>query len=261
MSSSDEREVSAKWDANAAKWAEDVRAGQDRFRDLFTFPRFLEFLPDLRGSNVIDLGCGEGLNTRRFARSGMRMTGIDISPQMIELARREEARAPLGIRYAVESSAELKSFADNSFDAAVSTMALMDTPDLPDVIRATYRVIRPGGGFYFSVMHPCFGTRGSDWAKDADGRAIGRLVSNYWDEKPYIEEWGFNPDAPPFSIRYFPYRLEEYINGLSGAGFRIERIHEPRPAAELVTAHPEWTFVARVREHTPFVMFVAARKT
>src|SRR5579862_2309430 len=59
MSSSDEREVAAKWDANAAKWADDVRAGQDRFRDLFTFPRFLDFLPDLRGSNVIDLGCGE----------------------------------------------------------------------------------------------------------------------------------------------------------------------------------------------------------
>jgi SAM-dependent methyltransferase len=260
MSSNADRDVANKWDANAAKWADDVRAGQDRFRDLFTFPRFLEFLPDLRGSNVVDLGCGEGLNTRRFAHVGMRMTGVDISAQMIDLARREEAREPLGIRYEVESSAELKSFADNSFDAAVSTMALMDTPDLPEVIRATFRIIRPGGGFYFSVMHPCFATRGSDWAMDALGTVTGRLVRNYWDEEPYIEEWGFNPDTPPFSIRYFPYRLEEYINGLCDAGFRIERIHEPRPTAELVQAHPEWSFIARVRDHTPFVLFVGARK-
>ena len=64
------------------------------------------------------------------------MTGVDISPRMVELARQEEAREPLGIRYEVESSAELRSFADNSFDAAVSTMALMDTPDFPGVARA-----------------------------------------------------------------------------------------------------------------------------
>jgi len=260
MSSSDDREVAAKWDANAARWADDVRAGHDRFRDLFTFPRFLEFLPALRGRSVIDLGCGEGLNTRRFARHGMRMTGVDVSAQMIDLARNEELREPLGIRYEVESSAQLGLFADNSFDAAVSTMALMDTPDLPAVIRATFRVLRHGGGFFFSVMHPCFATRGSDWAKDEHGRISGRLVGNYWEDDPYVEEWGFSDGAPPFSIRYFPYRLEEYINRLCDAGFRIERIHEPRPDESLVKAHPEWSFIARVREHTPFVLFVAARK-
>ncbi len=41
------------------------------------------------------------------------MTGVDISPQMLDLARQEEARAPLGIRYELESSAELRSFADH----------------------------------------------------------------------------------------------------------------------------------------------------
>jgi len=259
MSKADNREVAAAWDENAATWTAEVRAGHDRTHELFTSPRFMEFLPDLAGRSVIDLGCGEGRYTRLFARRGARMTGIDISPRMIDLAQQEEVRAPLGIRYQVDSSTELRSIADNSFNAAVSCMALMDTPDFPAVARETYRVLRRKGGFYFSVLHPCFMGRDSTWAKDAHGHVTARLVPNYWCEERYVERWGFE-NAPEFSIHYFPYRLEDYINGLCGAGFRIERIHEPRPSAELIEAHPEMTFLAHLHHHSAFVLFVAATK-
>jgi ubiquinone/menaquinone biosynthesis C-methylase UbiE len=256
----DDRDVAAAWDENASTWTTQVRAGHDRTHELFTSPQFMEFIPDLTGLSVIDLGCGEGRNTRSFTRRGALMTGVDISSLMVELARQEEAREPLGIRFEVESSAELRSFADASFDAAVSTMALMDTADFPAVAREAFRVIRPRGAFYFSVLHPCFMGRDSTWARDGDGRILGRMVPDYWSDKPYIEQWGFE-DAPPFTIPYFPYRMEDYINGLCAAGFRIERIHEPRPAAALVEAYPEMAFLAHLRDHNAFVLFVAARKS
>ena len=259
-SKADDRDVAAAWDENASAWTAEVRAGHDRPHELFTSLQFMQFMPDLAGLDVIDLGCGEGRNTRSFARRGARMTGVDISSRMLDLARQEEAREPLGIRYEVESSAELRSFADDSFDAAVSTMALMDTPDFPVVAREAFRVIRPGGAFYFSVLHPCFMGGDSTWAKNAEGRIVGRMVPDYWSDQPYVEQWGFG-DAPSFTIPYFPYRLEDYINGLCAAGFRIERIHEPRPSAELVEAHPEIKFLALLRQHAAFVIFVAARKS
>src|SRR5271166_3002410 len=192
MSKIDEREVAASWDANAPTWSAEVRAGHDRTHEFFTSPRFMEFIPDLAGLSVIDLGCGEGRYTRMFARRGAQMTGVDISPQMLERAREEEKREPLGIRYELVSSAQLRSFAGHSFDAAVSTMALMDTPNFPSVAKEAARVIRPGGGFYFSVLHPCFMTRESAWATDATGRVVGRTISNYSDDNPYSEEWGFD---------------------------------------------------------------------
>jgi predicted TPR repeat methyltransferase len=46
----------------------------------------------LAGLSLIDLGCGEGRYTRSFARRGAHMTGVDISPRMLELARQEESR-------------------------------------------------------------------------------------------------------------------------------------------------------------------------
>ena len=95
----DEAAVAAHWDGNAVQWISDVQAGYDRFREAYTFPAFLDFLPDIAGREVIDLGCGEGSNTRRLAALGARMTGIDIAQRLIAEAHRQEAVRSLGIRY------------------------------------------------------------------------------------------------------------------------------------------------------------------
>lgn len=256
MSTNGEKKVAAAWDANAALWAREIRAGADWTHDLFNRPMFLEFLPDLKGRQVIDLGCGEGRNTREFARRGARMTGVDISAAMLDVALEQERRGPLGIRYEIASSAELANFPDASFDFAVSTMALMGTPDFPAVAHAAFRVLRRGGGLFFSVIHPCFATSGSHWERNATGQIVGRFVANYWLDQPYPERWGFE-NAPPFTIIYFPYRLEDYVNGLCEAGFRIAKMREPRPTEELASARPE---LQPQRVHAPFFLYVAALK-
>jgi 2-polyprenyl-3-methyl-5-hydroxy-6-metoxy-1,4-benzoquinol methylase len=89
---------------------------------------FIEFVPDLSERRVIYLGCGEVRNTRLFAMRGARMTGIDLSPRLIQAARAAETAEPLGIDYHLGSFADLKQFSNESFDAAVSTMAFMDAP-------------------------------------------------------------------------------------------------------------------------------------
>jgi 2-polyprenyl-3-methyl-5-hydroxy-6-metoxy-1,4-benzoquinol methylase len=89
--------VGSIWDRNAADWIAQVRDGRDLYREVFNNPSFLEFLPDLSERRVIDLGCGEGRNTRLFAMRGARVTGIDLSPRLIEAARAAETAEPLGI--------------------------------------------------------------------------------------------------------------------------------------------------------------------
>jgi len=121
-----EQEVARYCDENANLWPDHVRKGWDVYREYFNNPAFFEFIGDLSGKTVLDAGCGEGHNTRLLARSGARMTGVDISQRMIELARREEQREPLGIRYEVASFSDLSVLDDVSFDVVVSSMALMD---------------------------------------------------------------------------------------------------------------------------------------
>lgn len=61
----DERRVAKAWDGNARVWAEDVRAGHDKYREIYTWPAFRAFLPDVPGLEILDLGCGAFAGTRR----------------------------------------------------------------------------------------------------------------------------------------------------------------------------------------------------
>lgn len=223
-----EDKVAAAWDANVATWVEHVRAGYDLYREVFTMPAFLEFIPDLGGLQVIDLGCGEGHNTRALAQRGARMTGVDLAPRMIAAARASEIEEPLGIAYHVGSFTRLEQCENASFDAAVSTMALMDSPDFAAAARAAHRVLRPGGGFYFSVLHPCFITPGVEWLRDERGHETRLTVADYFSSRSYVEHWRFSKapetsSAAPFQTPRFGRRLEDYVNGLCAAGFRITR--------------------------------------
>lgn len=257
---SEERLVEALWEQNAGRWTNQVRSGADLFRDVFNNPLFLEFAGDLSGQSVLDIGCGEGTNTRLFARRGARMTGIDICPAFIDAARREEAERPLGIDYHVGSFTDLRCLDARAFDAAISTMAMMDGPDFRKAAHEIYRVLRTGGKFHFSVTHPCFVRRHSRWLTGPDNEVIGRVSGRYWDEEPFTEQWSF-PGSPsgsePFTIRYYPYRLEDYVNGLCDAGFTVCRMSEPRPTPEMVKALPA---LAPYRSQTPLFLYISARK-
>jgi trans-aconitate methyltransferase len=111
MGRMDHGEVGGYWDRNADSWIELSRAGYDVYRDLVNTPAFLAMLPDVTGSTGLDLGCGEGHNTRLLARRGARMRAIDLAWRFLEAVvaeeRREPARGPVSAqaRWASRSGA------------------------------------------------------------------------------------------------------------------------------------------------------------
>jgi ubiquinone/menaquinone biosynthesis C-methylase UbiE len=97
-----------------------------------------------RGLDVLDVGCGQGIDLARYAQAGANATGVDLTPRHVELARRHmdalglEARIVLG-------DAERLPFDDASFHRASSNGVLHHTPDMPAALRELLRVLRPGG--------------------------------------------------------------------------------------------------------------------
>ena len=255
-------DVAYYWNANADAWTAEVRRGRDIYRERFNNPAFLSFIGDLKGKTVLDAGCGEGYNTRILARSGARMTGVDISPRMIHFAQEEEQRNPLGIRYETASFSNLSLLDDGYFDAVASFMALMDGPDYPSTVSEMFRVLRPGGNLSFSVTHPCFMTRGFGWVRDDNGRAVRLTVSDYFDTHPWLEHWGFSDPPQPeeaalFAVPAFPRTLSDYINTLVRAGFILKEIAEPRPPEEACRLHPS---MQGWRYHAALFLYIRAEK-
>ncbi len=241
----DHLDVGKFWDGNAEAWTKLARAGYDVYRDQLNTPAFLALLPDVAGLTGLDVGCGEGHNTRLVAQRGARLTGIDIAETFIHHARAEEARTPLSITY-VHGSAVLLPFADGAFDFATAFMSLMDIPELDDVLDEIHRVLKPGGFLQFSITHPCFNPPHRRNCRDEDRVTYAIEVGDYFlDAKGRVDEWIFGaaPESvrarlPLFKVPRFHRPLAEWINLLVDAGFVIERLAEPCPSAATVARYP-----------------------
>lgn len=223
-----------------------ARAGYDIYRDCLNTPAFLAMLPDIDGLAGLDIGCGEGHNTRLLARRGARMTGLDISRRFLHHARNAEAETPLGIQY-VHGSGLALPFANEAFDFLTAFMSLMDMPETQRVLAEAYRVLRPGGFLQFSIVHPCSDTPIRRKIKNEAGEDIAIQLGGYF-HRPSgdIEEWSFS-GAPPeirqqwpaFKVPRHNHTLSDWLNWLVEAGFSVERLGEPIPDEETLARCPQ----------------------
>ena len=96
------------------------------------------------GLDILDVGCGQGIDLVAYARAGAHVTGVDLTPRHVELAQAHLAVAGLAGRVLV-GDAERLPFEDASFDRVSSNGVLHHTPDIAAALREIRRVIRPGG--------------------------------------------------------------------------------------------------------------------
>ncbi len=102
-------------------------------------------LGDVQGKTVLDLGCGSGESLVPMVKRGAHVIGIDISPDLIELARQRLSNYELSA-VVRDGSAYATGLPNESVDVVFS-MALLHHLDLPRARQEIYRVLRPGGLF------------------------------------------------------------------------------------------------------------------
>jgi ubiquinone/menaquinone biosynthesis C-methylase UbiE len=238
----DHREVGRMWDENAEVWTQLARMGYDVHRDYINTPAFLAMLPDVAGLSGLDVGCGEGHNTRLIADRGGRVTALDISKVFVNHALDSERKEPRGVRYLLASGVELP-FQDESFDFVIAIMSLMDMPEHEEAVHEIYRVLKPGGFLQFSITHPCFQTPGWEWLLDETGRRVAMVCRDYFEPpEDEIEEWIFGAATQQglrkFRIPVFRRTLSSWLNLLINTGFALERLEEPHADDEAIRECP-----------------------
>jgi SAM-dependent methyltransferase len=109
-------------------------------------------LEELRGKNVLEIGCGTGVHTKLLAQSGAQVAAVDLTPTAVELTMRRLELAGLSADVR-EADAESLPFADTSFDFVWSWGVIHHSSDTNRVIAEIARVLRPGGRLAFMVYH------------------------------------------------------------------------------------------------------------
>jgi ubiquinone/menaquinone biosynthesis C-methylase UbiE len=209
------------------------------------YPFVMNHMESVANKNILDYGCGSGTFSRYLRDQGAKVTGVDVSESMIEVAL---ANKPENITYRAISSGDLGFLKDDSFDLVVSNFVLCTIPtirEVKNIMKEIHRVLKKNG--IFIIMN-------SNWE-----RSNGREFISY--KLEYCEDLfpGQRINAqlktdPPIVFEDYFWSRENYIQSLQECGFTIQDIEEPVAFDSSVPWVDEVT-------HPPFIIFVAIKTT
>jgi 2-polyprenyl-6-hydroxyphenyl methylase/3-demethylubiquinone-9 3-methyltransferase len=107
----------------------------------------------LAGARTLDVGCGGGLLSEALSRQGATVTGIDLAPGMIEVARLHAAEAGLDVDYRMAAAEELAADLAASFDVITCMEMLEHVPQPARTLATLAALVRPGGAVFVSTLN------------------------------------------------------------------------------------------------------------
>jgi 2-polyprenyl-3-methyl-5-hydroxy-6-metoxy-1,4-benzoquinol methylase len=224
--------VHAAWERKAAFWDERMGDGNE-FHHALVGPTVEGLLKVGAGETVLDVACGNGVFARRLADLGTHVVACDFAETFIQRAiDRERADGnQRDIDYRVVDATNeraLLQLGEHRFDAAVCNMSLMDMVAVDPLFRALPALLKPGGRFVLTVMHPCFNQPGSRFIIEETTAgapaAYALRVTNYLRNEPAEGVGMVGEPAPHYS---FHRPLSDLLNAAFNAGLVMDGVAEP----------------------------------
>lgn len=232
-----QKDIVTQWDKIAELRADQISKGKDLSFSYILVPTILKLSAQSDFTAVLDIGCGTGFLTKQLALKAQRITGIDMSRKMIDLAW----KSCKGSKNVELVHSTIESFAANQksppFTLVVANMSLMNMIKLDRALRSTAKLLKPGGHFVFTITHPCFWPFYSGYA-----------VEDWFDyKKEILIETVFkisldaSDDGPKTIHAHRP--IERYLVSLLREGFIIDSICEPMPTKKVEARYPKrWDY-------------------
>jgi ubiquinone/menaquinone biosynthesis C-methylase UbiE len=207
------------YDAMAASYAAHIE--ESPYNAYYERPATIALLGDVTGKRVLEVGCGAGLLTEWLVSNGAVVTAVDVSSQMVTLARKrvgDRARVVLA-----DVAAPLTDVADGSVELVVASLVLHYVRDWMAVFREFRRTLTSDGAVVFSTHHPAM-----DWQRHSR--------EDYFTVKQVTERWTVGGDQ--FDVSFWRRPLTDMTDAIASSGFQIEVLVEPPPGAELLERDP-----------------------
>jgi SAM-dependent methyltransferase len=224
------------WDRRAATYQADHAAALGEAEFLWCPEGLTEssarLLGDVAGQRVLEVGCGAAQCSRWLVGAGARVVGADLSSAQLQQARVLDQRTGVPIA-TVQADAGRLPFPDAVFDIACSAFgAVPFVADSALVMREVARVLKPGGRWVFSVVHPF------RWALPDDGGPEGLVVrDSYFDRRAYVEE-----DEGGRALYVGHHRtIGDRVREIVAAGLHVVDVIEPEWPTDKTDSWDSWT--------------------
>lgn len=224
MKKSTPKPASTSWGA-VADWYSGHLADSDTYHAQVILPNLLRMLALAKDDAVLDLACGEGFFAREFAKSGAKVVGADIAPELIAKAK-ANPNGSKNILYKAAKASNLAFAHDKEFTAAACVLALQNMEDIKGVFAEVKRVLAGNGRFVIVLNHPAFRVlKRSGWGFDEKANVQYRRIDGYLSAAKVPVDMHPGKAGSAKTISYHR-SLQDFAKALASAGFAITRIEE-----------------------------------
>ncbi|UCC61933.1 MAG: class I SAM-dependent methyltransferase [Anaerolineae bacterium] len=217
--------VRTSWDP-LARWYDGWvgKDGSKHHRQL-AIPAVLELLEPKQGEQVLDIGAGQGVLAPFITQAGAQYTGVDVSAELLRLARQHHGQRGRFIQGDARNLDALPELKQAEFDAVVFLLSVQDMDPLDPVLRSAAWALKAGGRAVLLMTHPCFRVpRQSGWGWDEGRKLQYRRVDRYL--TPLSVPLKAYPGQQSGVTLSFHRPLQAYVNGLAECGLLLDGMKE-----------------------------------
>ncbi|PAD67053.1 SAM-dependent methyltransferase [Bacillus sp. 7586-K] len=220
------------------------------YNDFVEQPAIKSTISSLNGKTVLDLGCGNGQFSKYCVDNGaLKVTSVDISKNMIELAKKENNHDKIDYICTPIEDLEVK---NQKFDIIISSLMVHYIEDYTRLIEKIVSLLNTNGEFIFSTEHPIVTARKemNNWIIDEDGNKLHWGLDNYQEEGKREEHWYIE------GVVKYHRTISTLINTLINSGLVLEKIIEPQAISIGLEKMPKLVDEKR----RPSIIVIKARK-
>ena len=229
-------DVRAAWNELARFWDQRMEAGAT-WQGHLIHPSVERLLALEQGERVLEIACGNGEFARRMVELGGQVLAVDFSEAMLERARAHGGEVEYRYADAMDEEALLALGDPASFDAVVINMSIMDMESIEPMAAASSRLLKPGGRFVFSTLHPAFNS--GDVRPTVELDLEGGITEVYSVKVPSYGRpstgKGVAIPGQPVEQWYFHRPLWMILKPFFDRGFALDGLEEPLVGSERET--------------------------
>jgi len=243
---------STSW-GKVANWYDNLLEQEENtYQKTLILPNLLRLLEIKKGETILDLACGQGFFARSFKKEGTKVIGVDISEELIALAKTHSSPS---VDYRVSSADNLSFLKNRTIDKVVITLALQNIENVHGVLKESNRVLKDHGKLFIVLNHPSFRIpKESSWGWDGARKIQYRRIDSYLTESK-IKIQMHPGDKPNETTWTFHQPLQFYFKMLNKYGFCVSRLEEWN-SNKISEPGPRKDAEDKARKEIPMFLFI-----